>query len=559
MMRTLSRRLLCLAWLVVSAASQAHAQVASTTGQQSADDDELVAVYQSFLGWRQQLDDESVDRDMIAKRVRQLQPLQQRLQTLPVLQWHEDERHEQVADYLAVRAELDEYDFMLQVSRPWLRDPGWYVDRMLRVAFTELPVQGDQREALLSRLQQTRKLSLLARSNLTEAAADYADLALHALANADGVGHGHPRRPKPPAGVIGWYQDLLQRAEQQQPELMPEITAALQAVREFQRWLQQQRPRMTAAAGVGRAAFDWYLKQVKMLPYDADDILLMSRGEFDRLRAFYTLERHRNRELPELELAESEADYLQRIGSVDADVRAFIEAQKLLTVPDYVPTDPIEMGFNAPWILRPGGPNYWENIQFRDPSPDHWHAVIPGHRFDSMLRQQLQHPIRKNIHDGVRAEGWAVYLEEMPLQLGFYAQRPRTRELIYNFGLFRAVRSMGDVMLQLNRKSTSEVMQYWMQMTPGLDENVARVDAEIYLRRPPGYGIGYTIGHLQLQQLLADVRWQQGDDFVLGEFHDRLLQYGWMPIALIRHAMTGHDDEVSQLLPHQPVETLLDD
>jgi hypothetical protein len=530
-----------------------------TTQQQSADYDELIEVYEAFIDWRQQLDNNGVNREMIAQRVQQLQPLQQRLQALPVTQWHEQQRHEQVADYLAVRAQMDELDFQLQISRPWFRDPGWYVDRMLRVAFTELPVQGDQREELLSRLQQTRKLDLQARSNLTEAAADYVDLALYALTNADGVGHGHPRRPKPPAGVIGWYQDLLQRAEQKQPELVPEITAALQAVRGFQQWLQQQRPRMTAAAGVGREAFDWYLNQVKMLPYDADDILLMSRGELDRLRAFYTLERHRNRELPELELAESEADYVQRIGSVDADVRAFIESQKLLTVPDYVPTDFIEMGFNAPWIVRPDGPNYWENIQFRDPSPDHWHAVIPGHRFDSMLRQRLEHPIRKNIYDGVRAEGWAVYLEEMPLQLGFYAQRPRTRELIYNFGLFRAVRSIGDVMLQLNRKSTSEVMQYWMQTTPGLDANVARVDAEIYLRRPPGYGIGYTIGHLQLQQLLADVSWQQGDEFVLGKFHDRLLQYGWMPIALIRHAMTGLDDEVSQLLPHQPVETLLDD
>ncbi len=521
--------------------------------------DELIAVHQQFIGWRQKLDDSSIDRKVIAERIRQLQPLQQRLQALPVEQWRAQGQHEQVSDYLAVRAQLDEYDFMLQVSRPWLRDPGWYVDHMLRVAFTELPVADDEQEQLLQRLQQTRKLSDLARKNLSEAAADYADLALHALSHADGVGHGHPRRKVPPAGVIGWYQDLLQRAGEQQPELVPEVTAALAAVRDFQHWLQQQRPQMTAASGVGREAFDWYLQQVKMLPYDADDILLMSRRELDRLRAFYALERHRNRDLPELELAASEAEYIQRIGRVDADVRAFIESRQLLTIPDYIPIDFMEMGFNAPWIVRPGGPNYWENIQFRDPSPDHWHAVIPGHRFDSMLRQRLDHPIRKNLYDGVRAEGWAVYLEEMPLQLGFYQQRPRTRELIYNFGLFRAVRSIGDVMLQLNRMSTSEVMAYWMEITPGLDENVARVDAEIYLRRPPGYGIGYTIGHLQLQQLLADVRWQQGDEFVLSDFHDRLLQYGWMPLALIRHAMTGHDDEVQRLLPHIPVETLLAD
>jgi len=515
----------------------------------------LVEPYARFIEWRDKLRADVPDHAAVSQRVDALQALQNRVTAIPLDKLSPGQR----ADVLAVRAQMDELDFMLQVSRPWFRDPGWYADRMLRVAFTELPVSGEQQEQLLSRLQQTLTLSRQARANLNEVAADYADLALHALSHADGVGHGHPRRSEPPAGVIGWYQDLLQRAGEQQPELVPAVTAALSAVREFQHWLQQQRPRMTAAAGVGREAFDWYLQQVKMLPYDADDILLMSRRELDRLRAFYTLEQHRNRDLPELELATSEAEYVQRIGTLDAQIRAFIESQQLLTVPDYIPDDFMEMGFNAPWIVRPDGPNYWEHIQFRDPSPDHWHAVIPGHRFDSMLRQRLQHPIRKQLYDGVRAEGWAVYLEEMPLQLGFYAQRPRTRELIYNFGLFRAVRSIGDVMLQLNRMSTREVMDYWMQNTPGLDANVARVDAEIYLRRPPGYGIGYTIGHLQLQQLLADVRWQRGEQFVLGEFHDRLLQYGWMPLALIRHAMTGADDEISVLLPHTPVETLLAD
>lgn len=515
----------------------------------------LVEPYALFIDWRDKLRDDVPDNASVNQRIDALQSFQNAVTAILLHNLSPGQR----ADVLAVRAQMDELDFMLQVSRPWFRDPGWYADRMLRVAFTELPVRGEQQEQLLSRLQQTLTLGRQARANLSEAAADYADLALHALSHADGVGHGHPRRSEPPAGVIGWYQDLLQRANEQQPELVPAVTAALSAVREFQHWLQQQRPRMTAAAGVGREAFDWYLQQVKMLPYDADDILLMSRRELDRLLAFYTLERHRNRDLPELELATSEAEYVQRIGALDAQVRAFIESQQLLSVPDYIPEDFMEMGFNAPWIVRPDGPNYWEHIQFRDPSPDHWHAVIPGHRFDSMLRQRLQHPIRKQLYDGVRAEGWAVYLEEMPLQLGFYAQRPRTRELIYNFGLFRAVRSIGDVMLQLNRMSTREVMDYWMQITPGLDANVARVDAEIYLRRPPGYGIGYTIGHLQLQQLLADVRWQQGEQFVLGEFHDRLLQYGWMPLALIRHAMTGEDDEIRVLMPHTPVETLLAD
>ena len=85
-----------------------------------------------------------------------------------------------------------------------------------------------------------------------------------------------------------------------------------------------------------------------------------------------------------------------------------------------------------------------------------------------------------------------------------------------------------------------------MAKTPWLDEDVARVDAEIYLRRPPGYGLGYTVGMLQVQRLLSDRRQQLGDDFVLKDFHDQFMAAGRLPVSLIRWEMTGLDDEVRE-------------
>ena len=77
----------------------------------------------------------------------------------------------------------------------------------------------------LDQLSTIRVLVDAAQSQLDDVAADYADLAIHNLANADGVGHGHPYRPVPPAGVMGWYDDLLERAAAQ-PELIDDIQAA---------------------------------------------------------------------------------------------------------------------------------------------------------------------------------------------------------------------------------------------------------------------------------------------------------------------------------------------
>ena len=143
-----------------------------------------------------------------------------------------------------MRSRLNQADFILQRSRPWARDPGFYVDRMLQVTFTELPVEGEERESLLARLRAIPVLVDEAQKNLDDVAADYADLAIHNLGQSDGVGHGYPYRAKPPAGVLGWYDDLLERAEVQ-PDLIGDIQAARDAVLAFDTWLKSRRAQWT--------------------------------------------------------------------------------------------------------------------------------------------------------------------------------------------------------------------------------------------------------------------------------------------------------------------------
>jgi hypothetical protein len=483
--------------------------------------------------------------EVIAERLAALEALQARLEDMNVAAWP----RERQVDWLAVRSRLDQQAFLLRFQRPWARDPGFYVDQMLRVTFTDLPVDGESLPALEARLRAVPVLVSEARDNLDDVAADYADLAIFNLSNSDGVGHGYPYRAEPPAGVLGWYADFRGRAETEQPELLPVIDAAQAAVREFDRWLRDRRPGWTATAGSGKAAFDWYLKHVKLMPWTSDEIVVLGERELDRLWALYALERHRNRKLPELEPAASAEDYQARIDATDARVRAFLRDEKFITVPDDIGV----LDTNVPWIVRPGGRNFWEEVQFRDPSPDHVHAVIPGHRFDGVLADRQDHPVRSKLYSGARVEGWATYLEEAVLQAGLFEDLPRVRELIQIFGIFRAARVPADVWLQTGTMNAQEVVDYWLERVPYLDENVARVDAEIYLRRPPGYGIGYTIGMLQMQRLLADRKRQLGDDFDLQAFHDDFMAAGRLPLSLVRWDMTGLDDEVKHFWRREPL------
>ncbi|MDE0061400.1 MAG: DUF885 family protein [Gammaproteobacteria bacterium] len=522
--------------------------------------DDLVALFQEFLAW-QDPERASGDRpnrdiagaaadvhpdygaDAVAARVAKMETFQERLEDMAVVDWP----LVQQVDYLAVRSRFDQYEFTLKVTRPWSRDPGFYVDRMLRLTFADLPLAEDETRELQVQLKAVSLLAEQAMNNLTEVAADYADLAIFNLSNADGVGHGFPYRSPPPPGVIGWYADLAGRAAEQQPELLDAVAEAKQSVEALNGWLIENRPEMTGLGGVGEDYFNWYLKHVKLMPYDTDRIVALGLRELDRLWTVLALEQHRNRHLPKIELPGSGEEYEARIAATDKRIREWLVDKEVITIPEYVG----ELDTNVPWIVRPGGPNFWEHVQYRNPTPDHLHAVIPGHRFDGLVERNNTHPIRGKITSGARAEGWGVYLEEGMMNAGVIDDMPRVRELIYIFGIFRAARVPADVWLQTNEMTVNEVVDWWRERTPWLDVDVARVDAEIYLRRPPGYGLGYTVGMLQMQHLLADRKMQLGDDFILKDFHDTFMAAGRLPISLIRWEMTGLDDEVREFWPRE--------
>lgn len=556
--------------LVLGLGTVSHAADATDTSQSQVDTasaivgppngvgryEDLVALFTEFHDWRTgQRVNGQIDYSprAVDERRAKLRQFQAQLPDFAVADWDAPQQ----VDYLAVRSQMDLEDFTLNVTKPWARDPGMYIDRVRRLAYTELPLQGDDLAAFQAHLKSVPNYLAQAQINLDSVAAEYADLAIFGLSNGDGVGHGMPYRAVEPAGLIGWFADLRGRAVDSQPDLIADIDAAQAAILGFQDWLVSERPRFTDPAGVGRTAYDWFLKYVRLMPYDSDDIVTLGERELERFWANYTTERHRNRNLPELELPTSAAEYEAQVAGTDAMIRKWLRDEEIISIPDYIPDSYQEVGFNVPWIVRPNGPTFWEQIQYRDASPDHLHATFPGHRFDGMTGKRVTHPIRSKVRDSGRIEGWAFYLEETALQLGLFEDRPRTRELIYVFGLFRAARTIGDVKMQRNEMTVDDAMRFWKGWTPYLDENVAREDARIYLRRPPGYGMSYTMGSMQIQRLLVDRKRQLGEGFSLKDFHDYLMNTGRLPVSLLRYDLTGYDDDIQNLWAHTPLSDIM--
>jgi hypothetical protein len=159
---------------------------------------------------------------------------------------------------------MDRAEFTLKVTRPWARDPGFYLEPLQRLAFTPLP-----NASLAGRVRAIPAQLAAARFTLDAMAADHVDLAIRSLDQSDGVEDGFPQRGVPPAGVIGWYRDLRARAVREQPELVPDIDRAIAALTDYRNWLKSARAGVTARAGVGKARLDWYLRHALKCPMTA--------------------------------------------------------------------------------------------------------------------------------------------------------------------------------------------------------------------------------------------------------------------------------------------------
>lgn len=483
---------------------------------------------------------DALERRAIDGRATALDELRRRIGALSPTHWSVAGK----IDFLVVWAQMNGVEFEHRVTRPWQRDPIFYLGLVQRVPYAELPLDGADRERFVRQLHAVPEILARAKTNLTEPLGELADLAIFHLENFDGVGQGQPYRDDPPEGTIGWMEDLCVRIARDAPSELEACRAAQAAVVDYRDWLERGRAEMRASAGIGAENLDWYVRNVRLLPYSAAEMGLLGKREYHRYHAAYQIARNRNRALPELELTRSAEQHEARTREAERQIRALVAAQQLLTIPDDTPATFDTDTFWSPRAATDR--HFWEELQFRNTFNNHIHASIPGHRFDGFVARSVDNPIRRRSRDSSRAEGWATYLEEMFLLADLTRDVPRADELFYVALMKRASRIYAEIGMHSGELSLDEANRTMIESVPFMEPDLGRYDLEGYLRRP-GSGSGYIIGKVQLEQLLSERALQLGDAFDLGAFHDRILRSGWIPLTLIRWELTGRSEEVEPL------------
>src|SRR5437899_1878298 len=189
----------------------------------------------------------------------------------------------------------------------------------------------------------------------------------------------------------------------------------------------------------------------------------------------------------------------------------------------------------------PKSENFYIRAAIEDPRPILGHEGIPGHFLQISIANHLKYEIRRQHVDNTFVEGWALYGEEMLMREGLYADQSPSQGQVLRLSRYRAARIGVDVNLQTGRWTFSQAVDHFME-GGGLDREAATGEAAGAASNP-SQKIGYMVGKWQIMRLLGRYRDAQGANFRLGEFHDRVISYGSLPLSVIEWLM--FDDDMS--------------
>ncbi len=161
-----------------------------------------------------------------------------------------------------------------------------------------------------------------------------------------------------------------------------------------------------------------------------------------------------------------------------------------------------------------------------------YHEGIPGHHMQRAISIEKQDipAFQKYASFTAYTEGWGLYTEELPKEMGFYSD-PYSDFGRLAMELWRAARLVVDTGLHHKRWSREEAVEYLVANTPN-----ARYDAEKAIERysvMPGQATAYMIGKLKIMELRENARAALGERFDIRGFHDEVLKDGPVPLYVL--------------------------
>lgn len=161
-----------------------------------------------------------------------------------------------------------------------------------------------------------------------------------------------------------------------------------------------------------------------------------------------------------------------------------------------------------------------------------YHEGVPGHHMQITVAGEQDALPRFRRFGGYSAfsEGWGLYSERLPKELGFYAD-PYSEFGRLTLEIIRAVRLVVDTGLHARRWTREQVIRYHLENTP-LPEGAVVKATERYIVSA-GQATAYMVGMLRILELRERAASALGERFDIREFHELILRNGPVPLGLL--------------------------
>lgn len=448
-------------------------------------------------------------------------------------------------DWYLVWAEMNGLDFDHRVVRPWEKDPAFYVWFFLSpsdvperegpnvygavdIPFYKQPLSVTDAEEIAARLRKASAVYEQARKNLTGNGKDLWTLGSRSI--------------KEQTDELREFATTYQPTY---PDLASAAGDAIEAAMEFAGWIEEQAKTKTGVSGIGVDDYNWYLKNVHLVPYTWQEEVILLERELARAHEAMRLAEYNHRKLPPLERAPTAEAYAKSQNAATDEFMKFL-GDEMMTVKPYmdpamraviIPFSPL----SSPDSLR----GFFSEVDFRDPMPmraHFFHWIDKAREIEEPVESEIRRvPLLYNIFDN-RAEGMATAMEELVLNAGMLKNRPQATELVHIMLAQRCARGLAGLYQHGQLMNFDEATKFASKWVPwGLlpaHGGTIQHEEHFYIQQP-AYGESYVIGKMLIDRLIAEYARQREGKFSMKEFMDEVNQVGIIPVSLVHWQLTG--------------------
>lgn len=163
------------------------------------------------------------------------------------------------------------------------------------------------------------------------------------------------------------------------------------------------------------------------------------------------------------------------------------------------------------------------------------HEGFPGHLYQTVYFSETNPPLIRHLYaPSGYIEGWATYIESYAYSYA-NGNPDKNRILWLNRSMNLALYSILDVGIHYHGWNEQQVKKYLANF--GISDKGTIGEVFQYILETPANYLKYYYGYLNFLDIRDGCKKQQGKDFDLKQFHQKILELGPMPFSILKKEM----------------------